>query len=73
MIPGMCRLWMRPKPTPQSRPFWTEAPNRPGGYTEMEDLQDVYEEKFPGLYEFRITADSYLCKPLTLVTSGVAA
>ena len=64
---------MRLKPTPQSRTFWTPVPNHPGGYREMEELQDVYEERFPGLYEFRITADHYLCKPLNLVTSGVAA
>ena len=66
-------LWMRRKPTPQSRTFWTAVPNRPGGYREMEELQDVYEEQYPNLYEYRITANSYLCQPDNSVTSVVAA
>lgn len=70
----MCRLWMRRKPTPQSQTsYWTTAPNRPGGYDEMEQLQDVYEESYPQLYEFRITPDLYLCKPNTVFTSVVAS
>lgn len=67
-IPGMCRVWARK--TQGSDQYWFHLPGTSRGYTDCEDLVECYEDRFGSLYQYAITADSDLCRPLTKVNAG---
>lgn len=63
MIPGLCRIWAR-KLTSDTKEYWFKMPYAPRGYTECESLIDYYQEHWGQLYQYQITPDLDLCKPL---------
>ena len=61
-IPGMTRIWV--KPQRGDNQYWFQINRTSRGYTENEQLVDVYERDFPNQYFYQITADSDLCRPV---------
>ncbi len=58
-IQGMCRIWAR-----KANGYWQPMSYAARGYTDCERLVEDYEERFGSLYQYAITADSDLCRPL---------
>ena len=67
-IPGFCRVWARK--TQGKDQYWFKLPYAPRGYTECADLVEYYEDSYGSFYQYAITADSDLCRPLTKVNAG---
>lgn len=61
-IPGMTRIWC--KPQRGDNQYWFQMSYKARGYTENEQLVEIYEQDFPGQYFYQITPDSDLCRPL---------
>ena len=63
MIAGMCKIWAR-RLTGDTKQYWFAMPYAPRGYSECVTLVEYYEGEWPNAYEYCITADSNLCRPL---------
>ena len=61
-IPGMCRIWSRR--TSGDDQYWSVMPYAPRGYTDCERLVDDYTDRFGNVYQYAITADHDLCRPV---------
>ena len=57
----MTRIWC--KRQNGDNQYWFAMSYAARGYTENEQLVDLYEEQFPNQYYYLITADHDLCRP----------
>jgi len=60
-IPGMTIIWCKPRTGDNA--YWMRMSYAPRGYSDNEQLVEIYEEDFPNQYYYQITADSELCRP----------
>ena len=60
-IPGQCRMWARP--TTGDQQYWRAMSYAPRDYRACEHIVGIYTNDFPNM-EYRITADSDLCRPV---------
>ena len=58
-IPGMCRIWCK-----KQGGYWTSMSYAPRGFSDCERLVEDYEDRFGSLYQYTITADHDLCRPV---------
>lgn len=64
MIPGLCRIWARSL-REDKKTYWFSMPYAARGYSECQALVEYYEDEWPNAYEYEITADLNLCRPVT--------
>ena len=64
-IPGMCRVWSRRRRSEGvESTYWVAMPYAARGYRDCANLIEYYEDRFGNLYDYAITADSDLCRPV---------
>lgn len=64
-VPGLCRIWARLR----SQPFWTDTHYPARGFTDCVRLIEDFQDRFPGLYDYEITADLDACRPTSVAVS----
>ena len=62
MIPGLCRIWARRQSGDNM--YWFSMPYAARGYRDCVSLVDHYQGEWGNHYQYRITADHDLCRPV---------